>query len=84
MRETSSAQDSRTDPDPFEVTVKIRYGHAGADATVFPGENGTARVRLHTPARAVTPGQAAVCYRGDEVLGGGWITRHAALVAQPA
>ena len=74
-----------TDADePFDVTVKIRYGHAGAAATVFPGENGEARVRLHTPTRAVTPGQAAVCYRGDEVLGGGWITRHSALVAQPA
>ena len=70
--------------EPFEVTVKIRYGHAGAGATVFPGENGGARVRLHTPTRAVTPGQAAVCYRDDEVLGGGWITRHSALVAQPA
>ena len=65
----------------FEVTVKIRYGHPGATATVFPGENGTARVRLHTPQRAVTPGQAAVCYRGDEVLGGGWITRQQAAVA---
>lgn len=70
--------------EPFEVTVKIRYAHPGAAATVFPGENGEARVRLHTPTRAVTPGQAAVCYRGDEVLGGGWITRHSALVAQPA
>lgn len=66
---------------PFDATVKIRYGHAGAAATVFPGENGTARVTLHTPTRAVTPGQAAVCYRGDEVLGGGWIARHAAVVA---
>ena len=63
--------------EPFEVTVKIRYAHPGASATVFPAADGTARVRLHTPARAVTPGQAAVCYRGDEVLGGGWITRHA-------
>ncbi len=63
--------------EPFAVTVKIRYGHAGAAATVFPGENGEARVRFETPQRAVTPGQAAVCYRGDEVLGGGWIARHA-------
>jgi tRNA-specific 2-thiouridylase len=64
--------------EPFDVTVKIRYGHAGAAATVYPGENGTARVRLQTPQRAVTPGQAAVCYRGDEVLGGGWIVRQRA------
>ncbi len=65
--------------EPFEVTVKIRYAHPGAQATIFPGENSTARVRLHTPQRAVTPGQAAVCYRGDEVLGGGWIVRQQAL-----
>ncbi|HEV7867287.1 MAG TPA: tRNA 2-thiouridine(34) synthase MnmA [Chthoniobacteraceae bacterium] len=68
-----------TGSEPFEVTVKIRYGHAGAEATVFPNEDGTARIRLHTPQRAVTPGQAAVCYRGDEVLGGGWIVRQRAL-----
>ena len=54
---------------------KIALGHAGADATVFPEAKGEARVRLHKPQRAVTPGQAAVCYRGDEVLGGGWIVR---------
>ena len=53
--------------------MKIRYAHPGAAATVFPGENGTARVRCTRRTRAVTPGQAAVCYRGDEVLGGGWI-----------
>ena len=39
--------------EPFEVTVKIRYAHPGAAATVFPGENGEARVRLHVPARAL-------------------------------
>lgn len=65
--------------EPFDATVKIRYAHPGASATVFPGENGTARVRLHAPQRAVTPGQAAVCYRGDEVLGGGWICRPQAI-----
>ena len=68
---------------PFDVTVKIRYAHPGAAATVFPGENGEARVRLHVPARAVTPGQAAVCYRGDEVLGGGWITRQKVAERRP-
>jgi tRNA-specific 2-thiouridylase len=69
--------------DPFEVTVKIRYGHAGAVATVTPGKDGEATVRLHVPQRAVTPGQAAVCYRGDEVLGGGWITRQKAALPNP-
>ena len=61
---------------PFEATVKIRHGHPGAEATVTPLETGAAEVRLHTPQRAVTPGQAAVCYAGDRVLGGGWIVRH--------
>jgi tRNA-specific 2-thiouridylase len=63
-------------PEPFEATVKIRYAHPGAEAVVHPRKDGTATVRLQTPQRAVTPGQAAVCYRGDEVLGGGWIDRH--------
>lgn len=59
----------------FEATVKIRYSHPGTRATVTPLENGRARVQLHDPQRAVTPGQAAVFYAGDIVLGGGWICR---------
>jgi tRNA-specific 2-thiouridylase len=66
--------------EPFDVTVKIRYGHPGATATVNVLPAGRARVRLHVPQRAVTPGQAAVCYRDDAVLGGGWITRQKAHV----
>jgi tRNA-specific 2-thiouridylase len=66
----------------FEATVKIRYSHPGTPATVTPLENGRARVQLHEPQKAVTPGQAAVIYDGDVVLGGGWICRAAAL--QPA
>jgi tRNA-specific 2-thiouridylase len=59
----------------FEVTVKIRYSHPGTKATVTPLENGRAHIRLHEPQRAVTPGQAAVIYDDDVVLGGGWICR---------
>ena len=59
----------------FEATVKIRYAHPGAACTVFPRADGTAEIRLEKAQRAVTPGQAAVFYRGDEVLGGGWICR---------
>ena len=65
--------------EPFKAMVKIRYSHPGADATVYPGENDEARVVLREPQRAITPGQAAVCYRGDEVLGGGWIARPQAI-----
>jgi tRNA-specific 2-thiouridylase len=57
------------------VTVKIRYSHPGTPATVTPHENHCARIRLHEPQRAVTPGQAAVIYDDDVVIGGGWICR---------
>jgi tRNA-uridine 2-sulfurtransferase len=60
----------------FEATVKIRYNHPGTRATVTPLENDRAYVRLHDPQRAVTPGQAAVIYDDDIVLGGGWICRN--------
>jgi len=62
-------------PESLECTARIRYNHPGTAATVQPGPDGTARVRLHEPARAVTPGQACVLYDGDRVLGGGWIRR---------
>ena len=61
--------------EPFEANVKIRYAHPGVEAVVTPMGNGVARVRLKVPQRAVTPGQAAVCYAGDRMLGGGWIAR---------
>jgi len=59
----------------FKATVKIRYSHPGTLASVTPLENNRARIHLHEPQRAVTPGQAAVIYDGDMVLGGGWICR---------
>jgi hypothetical protein len=58
---------------PVDATVKIRYHHRGAPATVTPLGDGRAEVRLQAPQRAITPGQAAVFYQGDLVLGGGWI-----------
>ncbi|HLX95489.1 MAG TPA: tRNA 2-thiouridine(34) synthase MnmA, partial [Verrucomicrobiae bacterium] len=61
--------------EPVEVTAKIRYNHPGTPATVTPMANGAVKVKLHTPQRAITPGQAAVFYQDDLVLGGGWITR---------
>jgi len=62
----------------FQAMVKIRYNHPGAEAIVTPLEGGRARVRLEVPQRAVTPGQAAVFYQEDLVLGGGWIAGRAA------
>jgi len=64
----------------FEATVKIRYSHPGTAAIVTMLENNRARIRLHEPQRAVTPGQAAVIYDDDIVVGGGWICRREAAV----
>jgi tRNA-specific 2-thiouridylase len=60
---------------PVEVTAKIRYNHPGTPATITPSGNGSVCVKLHTPQRAITPGQAAVFYQDDLVVGGGWIVR---------
>ncbi len=60
---------------PMEVTAKIRYNHPGTPATVTPMANGSVKVKLHSAQRAITPGQAAVFYQDDLVLGGGWIMR---------
>jgi tRNA-specific 2-thiouridylase len=55
--------------------VRVRYRHVAAPASITPLENARARVVFDEPQRAITPGQATVFYQGDEVLGGGWITR---------
>jgi tRNA-specific 2-thiouridylase len=61
--------------EPIEVTAKIRYNHPGTTATISPLENNRVKVKLHSPQRAITPGQAAVFYQDDLVVGGGWIMR---------
>jgi tRNA-specific 2-thiouridylase len=57
----------------FECQVKIRYRSAAVGAIVetLPGDR--FRVEFLEPCYGVAPGQAAVCYRGDELMGGGWI-----------
>lgn len=57
----------------MEVTAKTRHSQLEQAATVYPEENGYARVEFHAPQRAVTPGQAVVLYREDLVIGGGTI-----------
>ena len=74
-RSTTAATIAPGYSEEMDVTVKIRYSHPGTRATLTQLEDGRAHVRLHDPQRAVTPGQAAVFYDGDMVLGGGWICR---------
>ena len=60
--------------EPLRVIAKARYRHIPQPATVYPEENGCARVVFDTPQRAITPGQAVVLYEGDMVIGSGTIT----------
>jgi len=58
---------------PMRVRIKIRHRHEPAWATLEPAGAGEVRATFDEPQRAVTPGQSAVFYDGDEVVGGGWI-----------
>ena len=58
--------------EPMRVTVKIRNRHEPAAAVIAPGADAV-RVEFEEAQRAITPGQAAVFYEGEMVVGGGWI-----------
>ncbi len=60
---------------PVRAHVRVRYRHAEAVATITPVPNGRARIVFDERQRAITPGQATVFYREDEVVGGGWIVK---------
>jgi tRNA-specific 2-thiouridylase len=59
----------------IRATVKIRYMHSGAGATILRTDSGDFEVHFDEPQRALTPGQSAVFYDGERVLGGGLIRR---------
>jgi tRNA-specific 2-thiouridylase len=58
---------------PINAEVQIRHRHQAAPARVHALDDSRAEVAFETPQSAITPGQAAVFYDGDEVIGGGWI-----------
>ena len=58
---------------PMRVKAKIRHRHDSAWATIEMSSKNEVLATFDTPQRAVTPGQSAVFYDGDEVVGGGWI-----------
>jgi tRNA-uridine 2-sulfurtransferase len=59
--------------EPKRVSVKIRHRHEPAPAIIAKAGSDEIEVTFDEPQRAITPGQAAVFYDGDIVVGGGWI-----------
>ena len=68
--------------EPVVAEVRVRYRHKAAAATIIPLPDNRARVTFAEAQRAITPGQATVFYRGDEVLGGGWILKNQKAVGE--
>ena len=60
---------------PVRAEVRVRYRHEAQPATITPHGDGRAHIVFDEAQRAITPGQATVFYRGDEVIGGGWIVK---------
>jgi tRNA-specific 2-thiouridylase len=61
--------------EPVRAEVRVRYRHTAEPATITPLLDARVQVKFDEPQRAITPGQATVFYRGDEVVGGGWIVK---------
>jgi tRNA-specific 2-thiouridylase len=60
---------------PFSAKVKIRYNHPGSEALLSKKGDDELELKFRLPQKAITPGQAAVFYDGETVLGGGWIKK---------
>lgn len=61
-------------PAKFRCSAQIRYQHTPANCEVEIQQDGSVRVCFDEPQYGIAPGQAFVCYAGNRVLGGGWIT----------
>jgi tRNA-specific 2-thiouridylase len=57
----------------LDIHVRIRYGQKAVPATLVPLSDDRALIRFKTPQSSITPGQGAVCYQHNEVIGAGWI-----------
>lgn len=62
--------------EPVQADVRVRYRQEPQPATITPLPGARAHIVFDDPQRAITPGQATVWYRGDEVIGGGWIEKN--------
>jgi tRNA-specific 2-thiouridylase len=63
-------------PEGMEVMAKIRYKDRGSLATLHPDGGSKVNVNFFEAAKGVAPGQSAVFYEGDDVIGGGVIQRY--------
>jgi tRNA-specific 2-thiouridylase len=70
-----SLLDPRVNQQAIEAEVKVRYATPPSTTTLVPSGNGRLHLRFHQPQRALSPGQSAVFYDGDRVLGGGIMQR---------
>jgi tRNA-specific 2-thiouridylase len=60
---------------PVDTVTKVRYKHDGAPATISQEGPDKLKVLFHEEVNGIAPGQAAVFYEGNDVIGGGWITK---------
>jgi len=61
--------------EPVRASVKVRYRHEPAPATIYALPENRVRVVFDESQRAITPGQATCFYDGEEIVGGGWIVK---------
>ena len=62
-------------PHPLETITKVRYKDVGTPATLYQEAEDLIRVHFHEQVVGIAPGQAAVFYEGNDVVGGGWIMK---------